>query len=331
MRSPSCPGRSSGGPTAPLLSRPIQVEDFMRNRVWVWGLPIARMTRTQAVEAVVELVEVGQPSFFITANTHYAMVTHEDRGLQAVNAQAAFVLADGAPLVWASRMERSSASRAGRGLGPDLRPVPAAARDGLPHLPARRGGGGGRRGRPKRWAQGTFPGLCIVGHGVPSFRDSPRPKSTAELTRSDPRGETRDPVRRVWPAQGRIVDPPAGRFLQSLGVPVCVQVGAWRARLRCRPGRVCATGPPLWLQRLGLEWAYRMWRAEPTRLAPRHARNAHRFLWVGSPATCSAASDYVSRSSRRAPDSSRAQAYITNPGPEGDHDSKGALTSLIES
>ena len=37
------------------------------------------------------------------ANTHYAMLTEENPDLQQVNARAAFVVADGAPLVWAAR------------------------------------------------------------------------------------------------------------------------------------------------------------------------------------------------------------------------------------
>jgi len=79
----------------------------MDKRVWVLGLPIAPLTLSQAVEAVVQLVQAGQPSFFITANTNYAMLTHAGPALKAINAQAAFVLADGAPLVWASLWKRS--------------------------------------------------------------------------------------------------------------------------------------------------------------------------------------------------------------------------------
>jgi N-acetylglucosaminyldiphosphoundecaprenol N-acetyl-beta-D-mannosaminyltransferase len=58
------------------------------------------------------------------------------------------------------------------------------------------------------------------------------------------------------------------RHLQSLGVPVCVQVGA---SLDFVAGRVQRA--PRRLQKLGLEWAYRMW-LEPSRLGPRYARNA---------------------------------------------------------
>src|SRR6516165_5322097 len=79
----------------------------MINRVWIWGVPFAPLTRAQAVEAVVNLVEAGQPSFFITANTHYAMLTRKNPDLEAINVQAAFVLADGAPPVWASRRKKT--------------------------------------------------------------------------------------------------------------------------------------------------------------------------------------------------------------------------------
>ena len=141
----------------------------MDNRVWVWGLPIAPMTRTQAVEAVVELVEVGQPSFFITANTHYAMLTHEDPGLQAVNAQAAFVLADGAPLVWASRWKRSPLPErvAGSDLIFDL--CGRAARDGYRIFLL--GGAAGVAGEAAEALTRRFPGLCIVGTESPPFRE----------------------------------------------------------------------------------------------------------------------------------------------------------------
>jgi N-acetylglucosaminyldiphosphoundecaprenol N-acetyl-beta-D-mannosaminyltransferase len=58
------------------------------------------------------------------------------------------------------------------------------------------------------------------------------------------------------------------RNLERLNVPVCVQVGA---TLDFIAGRVRRA--PLRLQKLGLEWAYRIW-LEPRRLFPRYTRNA---------------------------------------------------------
>src|SRR5947209_6501864 len=71
--------------------------------IWVWGLPLAPLTFAQTLERVEELIRAGRPGYFITANLHYAMLTDRDPRLDAVNRAAALVLADGMPLVWASR------------------------------------------------------------------------------------------------------------------------------------------------------------------------------------------------------------------------------------
>jgi N-acetylglucosaminyldiphosphoundecaprenol N-acetyl-beta-D-mannosaminyltransferase len=57
----------------------------------------------ETVAAAATLIDRGEPTFFITANLNYAMLTDRDAELRAVNRQAAFVVADGMPLVWAAR------------------------------------------------------------------------------------------------------------------------------------------------------------------------------------------------------------------------------------
>jgi N-acetylglucosaminyldiphosphoundecaprenol N-acetyl-beta-D-mannosaminyltransferase len=49
--------------------------------VWVWGLPCAPMTLAETVSTVSALIERGLPTFFITANSHYAMLTEENPDL----------------------------------------------------------------------------------------------------------------------------------------------------------------------------------------------------------------------------------------------------------
>ena len=71
--------------------------------VWVWGVPYTPLTTPQAVDLVDALIHARQPSFFITANLQYTMLTRQHPDLPAVNHQAAFIVADGMPLVWASR------------------------------------------------------------------------------------------------------------------------------------------------------------------------------------------------------------------------------------
>jgi N-acetylglucosaminyldiphosphoundecaprenol N-acetyl-beta-D-mannosaminyltransferase len=237
----------------------------MDNRVWVWGLPIAPMTQAEAVDAVVGLIEAGQPSFFITANTHFAMLAHEAPELQAVAAQAAFILADGIPLVWTSRWTRTPLPErvAGSDLIFDL--CSRAARDG--HRIFLLGGPEGVADQAAEALSRRYRGLNIVGTESPPFRTTTAEEDAALIRRiraarpdilfvafGQPKGES-------WIA----------KHLQALGVPVCVQVGA---SLEFAAGRVRRAPRPL--QKIGLEWAYRMW-LEPSRLAPRYARNA-RFL-----------------------------------------------------
>jgi N-acetylglucosaminyldiphosphoundecaprenol N-acetyl-beta-D-mannosaminyltransferase len=234
----------------------------MINRVWIWGIPFAPLTRAQAVEAVVNLVKAGQPSFFITANTHYAMLTRENPDLEAINGQAAFVLADGAPPVWASRRKKTPLPErvAGSDLIFDL--CERAARGGYRIFLL-----GGARGVADEAAEvlrRRYPDLQIAGTASPPFREISAEEHAALL----------DQIRAARPdllfvAFGQ----PKGEFwiarhLQSLGVPVCVQIGA---SLDFIAGRVRRA--PRQLQNLGLEWAYRMW-LEPFRLGPRYARNA---------------------------------------------------------
>ena len=69
----------------------------------VWGLPLAFLTLEETLDAVDALIAAGRPSYFITANLFYAMLTDQHPDMDAINRGAAFVLADGMPLVWASR------------------------------------------------------------------------------------------------------------------------------------------------------------------------------------------------------------------------------------
>ena len=72
--------------------------------VRVWGLPLMPYTEAQALARIDQLIATGKPSFFITANLNYAMLVDNDPHLAELNNQAAFLLADGMPLVWWSRL-----------------------------------------------------------------------------------------------------------------------------------------------------------------------------------------------------------------------------------
>ena len=150
--------------------------ELVNNPVWVWGLPLARISLAATTETVDRLVKRRQPSFFITANTHYAMLTRDRAELRAVNSRAAFLVADGAPLVWASR--RLGVAVPERVAGSDLI-------DSMSTLAARNGyriffaGGAPRwpRRRRKRLSD-RYPGFVVAGTASPAFAIFHPPSTT---------------------------------------------------------------------------------------------------------------------------------------------------------
>jgi N-acetylglucosaminyldiphosphoundecaprenol N-acetyl-beta-D-mannosaminyltransferase len=227
----------------------------------LWGLRLLPVSFDQAVDEVDRLIESRQPGYFITANLNYAMLTEREPRLADVNRNAAFIVADGMPLVWYSRW-----------VG---RPLPQrVAGSDLIYALCRRAAERGHRvfflgGAPGVAEEAAdrlcrlYPGLTIAGVEVPPFR----PMSQDEHLRL---------LERIRTAQTDVLfvalGQPKGEIwlhenYQALGVPACVQLGASFDFVAGRVPRA-----PRWLQRLCLEWAYRIWR-EPRRMLPRYAAN----------------------------------------------------------
>jgi N-acetylglucosaminyldiphosphoundecaprenol N-acetyl-beta-D-mannosaminyltransferase len=222
---------------------------------------LAPLTFGQALDKVDALVEDGTPSYFITANLHYAMLTASDRRLVLLNAGAAFVLTDGMPLVWASRWRTRQLPE--RVAGSDLVPALCARAAERGHRVFLLGGAPGVAAEAARQLVERYPGLKIVGVAAPDL---------AAMTCAE-RCELFDQIRSARPdllfaAFGQ----PKGELwlaenAKALRVPVTVQIGA---SLDFVVGRVPRS--PQWMQRVGLEWAYRLWR-EPRRLVRRYVSN----------------------------------------------------------
>jgi N-acetylglucosaminyldiphosphoundecaprenol N-acetyl-beta-D-mannosaminyltransferase len=228
----------------------------------VWGLPLARLNRDQTVEAVDRLIERRQPSFFITANLHYAMLSAQDSRLAEVNRTAAFLVADGTPMVWYSRL-----------LG---RPLPerVAGSDLIYQLCGRAAERGHRvyflGGRPGVAADAATtltwmnPGLRVVGVDAPNldlFSEEEHRRLIERIRDARPDllfAALGQPKGELWLAKN----------LEALAVPACVQVGASLDFVAGTAARA-----PLWMQRFGLEWLHRLL-GDPRRLGPRYARNA---------------------------------------------------------
>src|SRR5204862_860380 len=109
-----------------------------------------------------------KPRYFITANLHYAMLTATDPRLPPVNEAAAFIVADGMPLVWASRWRAAQLPE--RVAGSDLVPALCERASQRGYRVFFLGGAPGVGAEAARRLSARFPGLQVAGVESPPFR-----------------------------------------------------------------------------------------------------------------------------------------------------------------
>ena len=257
------------------------------------------------------LIEAGRPSFFITANTHYAMLTAERPGLRGVNERAAFLLADGAPLVWASRRGPTPLPErvAGSDLVYDLCEHAARLGRRLYLL----GGAEGVAEEAARRLRALYPGLVVAGTACPppgSLAGEGAGRLIAEVRAARPdllMVALGQPKGELWLAE----------HLEELGVPVS-RPGRGDARLRRRPGPPGPPAAPEDRHGMGLPDLHRPGPAGPAIRpeCPVPARPASPGSWpVGTRAQARRArAASRSRRDRTSPDANRPQGPAA-PGP----------------
>ncbi|TWU38492.1 WecB/TagA/CpsF family glycosyltransferase [Novipirellula artificiosorum] len=240
------------------LSEPLPPLD----RVDVWDVPFDRVTLDQSIDRIEQLMFRRIPSYVITANLNYCMLHHREAELQQITRDADLILADGQPIVNRSR------------LGNSPLPERVAGSEMIYRLAERcrdRGQGiyflGGEPGVGQRCADTLaelYPGLRIAGVESPPFRQL----NEVEQLQQDARIQSSD-AGLLLVAFGQ---PKGEKWIhanyQRLGVPVSIQVGASFEFVAGTSKRA----PESW-QRLGMEWAHRMF-SDPKRLVPRYASNA---------------------------------------------------------
>lgn len=227
-------------------------------RATIWGLPLARLTYRETLDEVDRLIEQGRPALFITANLHYAMLSARDPRLQAVNKKAAFLVADGMPMVWYSRLARRRLPE--RVAGADLVYSLCRRASEKGHRVFFLGGAPGVAEAAAEELTRRYAGLQVAGTDSPTL-EALSPKQHAELLARVRRRRPHLLLAALGQPKGELW---LAEHLEALAVPVSVQVGA---SFDFVAGRVARA--PRWMQRVGMEWLYRTWR-EPRRLGPRY-------------------------------------------------------------
>ena len=226
----------------------------------VLGIPLALTDYDRTLDWIDATVESGGRGYLCVAAVHTVMTCREDPELRAAVLASDFTVPDGQPLVWAMNLLGHSLSS--RVYGPDLmiRACERAARTGNSFYLY-----GGREASLTRLAAelpGRFPGLEILAARTAPFRDLTDEEAEAIAAEINATGADVVWVGLGVPLQEKWMAAMRGR----LQAPVLIGVGAafdFHAGLKAQA--------PSWMQRLGLEWAFRLAK-EPRRLWRRYLR-----------------------------------------------------------
>lgn len=199
---------------------------------------------------------------------HSIMVAQDDHNYKSVLNNAFLCVPDGMPLVWLGKL--AGHKSIGRVYGPDLmRAVFDKSRDGSwTHYLY--GSDPATLGTLKSCLSETYPEVSIVGQHAPPFRplsDDEFASLQADVTRCQPDI--------FWVGLGAPKqDIFMAETLALLDTTVMVGVGAAFDFLAGTMKEA-----PVWMQRSGLQWAYRLYR-EPGRLWRRYLINNPRFVFM---------------------------------------------------
>ncbi len=233
----------------------------------VLGIPLAVSDYEEVMDWMDAMIAAGGRGYVTAAAVNLVMSAREDPATRAAVLGATLAVPDGQPLVWALRA--LGHGRATRVYGPDLM-ARFCARAAQGRTPIYLYGGRSQAAleQLERRLRARFPGLEIVGGFSPPFRPLTAAEEehvTAEIEASG--------AAVVWVGTGQ---PKQEKWMfdmrPRLSAPLLVGVGA---AFDFHAGIVSQA--PAWMQRSGLEWAYRLSR-EPRRLWRRYASQNPRFL-----------------------------------------------------
>jgi N-acetylglucosaminyldiphosphoundecaprenol N-acetyl-beta-D-mannosaminyltransferase len=234
-------------------------------RVIVDRVGIDPVTEADVAAAVCAALEQGEGGRIVTPNVDILRLARTDATVRAYLADATMVVADGMPLVWASRL-------AGTPL-PERVPGSSLIWSLSYHL--------GRAGR-SIYLLGGMPGTGAGGRRAAAVLAAACPGLRIAGTASPPYGFEADPALLAEVCAGVVEAKPDLVFV-GLGFPKQERlIDALRPELPLSWFLGCGSAinfvagdsgrAPLWMQQAGLEWAWRL-AGDPRRLAGRYLRH----------------------------------------------------------
>ena len=236
--------------------------------VAVTGARLALIDYERTLDWIESMVAAGERGYICVCNVHTVTAAHEDPELRAALESSSFNVPDGQPLVWA--LNALGYRLSGRVYGPELMARACArATEGTPSFYLYGGRNQGALVQLALNLRRRYPGINIVGGYAPPHRELTADEEDAIVDQINRSGADVVWVGIGVPKQEKWM----ARLRARLDAPVLVGVGA---AFDFHAGLVPQA--PSWLQRVGLEWSYRLAR-EPRRLWKRYLRYNPRFLY----------------------------------------------------
>jgi N-acetylglucosaminyldiphosphoundecaprenol N-acetyl-beta-D-mannosaminyltransferase len=236
-------------------------------RVNVLGVGISAVNMTQALEKIDGWISHAERQYVCVCPVHSVMECRRSAQLRTILNAAGMVTPDGVPLVWVARA--SGYPHVSRVYGPDLMLAELDRSAQNRHRHFFYGGGPGVARLLAQRMQARSPGLTVAGFLEPPFAPLDQlctPETAATINAAKPDvvwiGMS-SPKQDLWMA----------RMRPLLEAPVLIAVGA---AFDFHSGTVKQA--PLWMQRSGLEWVYRL-ATDPRRLWRRYLIDNPWFLW----------------------------------------------------
>jgi N-acetylglucosaminyldiphosphoundecaprenol N-acetyl-beta-D-mannosaminyltransferase len=235
-------------------------------RVNVLGVGVSVLNLDLALQTVAQALKDRRRGYVCVTGVHGVSEAQSDTAFRWVLNSAFLNTPDGMPMVWMGRIHGFSEMR--RVYGPDLMLRVCEFSTPLGYTHFLYGGAEGVAETLKAGLEQRFPGIKIVGTFTPPFRPLNDAEEGALAARFS---ELKPDI--VWVG---LSTPKQERFMadhwKNLDATLWFGVGA---AFDFHAGRVRQA--PLWMQRSGLEWLFRLL-CEPRRLWKRYLRNNPLFI-----------------------------------------------------
>ncbi len=231
----------------------------------ILGVDILVTNMEETVETIEREIGELRGQYICVGNVHTTVMAHDDPDYRRVQNSAAFVLPDGKPLSVYSR--KHGFPEAQRVTGPDLMLALFARDNGLRHYFY--GSTEETLAALEEKLRERYPGLAIAGMVSPPFRALTGEEDAAEVERINASGADI-----IWVGLGA---PKQELWMyEHRGSVNGVMIGVG-AGFDYHAGRIRRA--PAWMQRLSLEWLYRLLQ-DPRRLFRRYLVTNTRYLWL---------------------------------------------------